>query len=166
MTAGEDRHTEARIQVADLTEVLPGGKPCSTWRAGVGQQLAALDRVFVTQPDLPPLDMTVLWNMPLIVFDHALILLLLPREMIGVGYAGACRPGESEVPSSRCCVNMPKWDTQVDDWRRLLQIHLQATESQRAPMDTFEALKDAESCACIIAQTLAPKHIWQSGEVR
>ncbi len=44
--------------------------------------------------------------------------------------------------------------------------HLQATESHRAPMDTFEALKDAESCACIIAQTLAPKHIRQSGEVR
>ncbi len=61
---------------------------------------------------------------------------------------------------------MPKWYTQVDGWRRLLQIHLQAAESQRAPMDTFEALKDAESCACIIAQTLAPKHIRQSGEVR
>ena len=72
-----------------------------------GPQSAALDRVFVTQPDLPPLDMTVLWHMPLIVFDHALILLRLPKEMIGVGYAGACRPGESEVPSSRCCVNMP-----------------------------------------------------------
>ena len=33
----------------------------------------------------------------LIVFDHALILLRLPRETIGVGYAGACCPGESEV---------------------------------------------------------------------
>jgi hypothetical protein len=85
----------------------------------------------------------VLWHMPLIIFDHALNLLHLPREMIDVGYAGACRPGESEVPSSRYCANMPKWYTQVDDWRRLLQIHLQATESQRAPMDTFEALKDA-----------------------
>ena len=107
----------------------------------MGPQSAALDRVFVTQPDLPPLDMTVLWHMPMIVFDHALILLRLPREMLGVGYAGACRPGESEVPSSRCCVNMPKWYTQVDEWRRLLQSCLQATESQRAPMDTFEALK-------------------------
>ncbi len=91
-TAGEDSHTEARIQEAGPTEVLPGRKPCSTWRACVGQQSAALDRVFVTQPDLPPLDMTVLWHMPLIVFDHALILLRLPREMLGVGYAGACRP--------------------------------------------------------------------------
>ena len=33
-------------------------------------------------------------------------------------------------------------------------------------MDTFEALKDAESCVCIIAQHLAPKRIRQSGEVR
>ena len=165
-TAGEDHHTEARIQEAGLTEILPGGRPCSTWRACVGSQSAALDRVFVTQPDLPPLDMTVLWHMPMIVFDHALILLRLPREMLGVGYAGACRPGESEVASTRCCVNMPKWYTQVDEWRRLLQRCLQATESQRAPMDTFEALKDAESCACIIAQTLAPKHIRKSGEVR
>ncbi len=97
-TAGEDCHTEARIQEAGLTEVLPRGRPCSTWRACVGPQSAALDRVFVTQPDLPPLDMTVLWHMPMIVFDHALILLRLPREMLGVGYAGACRPGESEVP--------------------------------------------------------------------
>ncbi len=32
-------------------------------------------------------------------------------------------------------------------------------------MDTFAALKDAESCAYIIAQTVAPKHIQQSGEV-
>ncbi len=131
----------------------------------MGPQSVALHRVFVTQPDLSPLDMTVLWHMPLIVFDHALILLRLPREMIGLGYAGACRPGESEVPSSRCCVNMPKWYTQLDEWRRLLQIHLQKSESQRAPIDTFEALKDAESCACIIAQTLAPKHILQSGKV-
>ncbi len=86
--------------------------------------------------------------------------------MTGVGYAGACRPGESEVPSSRCVVHMSKWYTHVVEWRRLLQIHLQATESQRAPMDMFEALKEAESCACIIAQTLARKHIRQSGEVR
>ena len=66
-------------------------------RACVGPQSAALDRVFVSHPDLPPLDMMVLWNKPLIVFDHALILLRLSRETIGVGYACACRPGESEV---------------------------------------------------------------------
>ena len=88
---------EVCIQGAGLTEVLSGGKPCSTWRACVGPQSAALDRVFVTQPNLPPLDMTVLWHMPLIVFDHALILLRLPREMFGAGYAGACRPADSEV---------------------------------------------------------------------
>ncbi len=65
----------------------------------MGPQSAALDRVFVTQPDLRPLDimMTVLWHMPLIDFDYALILLRLQREKIGVGYASAFRPG-SEVP--------------------------------------------------------------------
>ena len=77
--------------------------------------------------------MTVLWNKPLIVFDHALVtslvLLRLPRETIGAGYAGACRPGESEVSSSRCRVNMTKWRPQVDEWRRLLQLQLQATET-------------------------------------
>ncbi len=60
---------------------------------------------------------------------------------------------------------MSKWYTQVDEWRRLLQIHLMATVSLRAPMDTFAALKDAESCACIMTQTLAPKCVLQSGEV-
>ena len=136
-TAGEDCITDIRIQGAGLTEVFQGGKPRSTWKACVGPQSAALDRVFVSHPDLPPLDMTVLWNKPLIVFDHALILLRLPRKTIGVGYAGACRPGESEVSSSRCRVNMTKWRPQVDEWRRLLQLHLQATESQRDSMDPF-----------------------------
>ncbi len=51
-----------------------------------GPAITALDRVFVTQPDLPPLDMTVLWHMPSIVFDHALILLRLPGRMGG----GSC----------------------------------------------------------------------------
>ena len=84
-TAGEDCITDTRIQGAGRTEVFQGGKPRSTWRACVGPQSAALDRVFVSHPDLPPLDMTVLWNKPLIVFDHALILLRLSRETIGVG---------------------------------------------------------------------------------
>ncbi len=88
--AGEDRHTDAHIQRAGLTEVLPGGNPSSTWRACVGPQSAALDRVFVTQPDLPPLDMTVLWHMPLIVFDHALILL---RGDDRCGICGRMSPG-------------------------------------------------------------------------
>ena len=133
---------------AGLTEVFQGGKTRSTWRTCVGPQSAALDRVFVSHPDLPPLDMMVLWNKPLIVFDHALILLRLPRETIGVGYAaGACRPGESEVSSSRCRVNMTKWRPQVDEWRRLLQLQLQATESLRDSMDPFEALKHGELCA-------------------
>ncbi len=143
-----------------------GGKPRSTWRACVGPQSAALDRVFVSHPDLPPLDMTVLWNKPLIVFDHALILLRLPMETIGVGYAGACRPGESEVSSSRCRVNMTKWRPQVDEWRRLLQLQLQATESLCDPMDPFEALKHGELCADSIAQSLAPKCFLKSGKVR
>ena len=58
------RLTDFRIQGAGLTEVFQGGKPRFTWRAAafVGPQSAALDRVFVFHPDLPPLDMTVLWN--------------------------------------------------------------------------------------------------------
>ena len=68
----------------------------------MGLQSAALDRVFITHSDLSSLDMTLLWIKPLIVFDHALIMLRLSREMIGVGYAGACRPGDSEVSPSRC----------------------------------------------------------------
>ena len=63
-------------------------------------------------------------------------------------------------------MNMTKWRTQVDEWRRLLQLHLQATESQRDSMDPFEALKHGELCADSIAQTLAPKRLRKSGEVR
>jgi hypothetical protein len=61
----------------------------------------SIDGVFVTQPDLLSLDMVVLWHMPLIVFAHALMLLRLAREKIGVGYAGACRAGDSRVSLSR-----------------------------------------------------------------
>ncbi len=63
-------------------------------------------------------------------------------------------------------MNMSKWHTQVNEWCRLLQVHLQAaTESQRASMDPFSALKDAALRAYAIAQTVAPKHLRQSGEV-
>ena len=54
---------------------------------------------------------------------------------------------------------------QVDEWRRLLQLQLQATESLRDSMDPFEALKPGELCADSIAQSLAPKRLRKSGEV-
>lgn len=75
----------------------------------------SIDGVFVTQPDLLSLDMVVLWHMPLIVLAHALMLLRLAREMIGVGHAGACRAGDSRVCASPCRVNMSRWRTQVHE---------------------------------------------------
>ena len=48
--------------------------------------------MFVPHANLSPLDMSVKWNKSLIVFDHAIVMLRLPRDLIRLGYAGACRP--------------------------------------------------------------------------
>ncbi len=55
-------------------------------------------------------------------------------------------------------VSLSRAYAQVNEWRRLLQIHLQATESQRDfhVNDPFDALKQGELCADSIAHTLAP----------
>ncbi len=85
----------------------------TTSRPSEGLHQAALDRVFVvvTHSNLSPLYIVVKWNKPVFVFDHALILLLLPRETIGVGFAASCSQVNLEVSLSRCHVKKSKWRT-------------------------------------------------------
>ena len=127
-----------------------------------------LDRVFVTRNDLPSLELSVQWHYPLLIFDHALLILRIQHSLIGTGYAGACRPDRDAFPSSRCRVNLQKWRDHLSTWNRLVHEELRAMSEVRHdnPPDPFETLKQGELLASSVAQAIAPKYIRKPGEVR
>ena len=94
-TLAEDRIMDDWVRAVNLEEVLPGGKPIRTWIPNEGRQRASLDRVFASQADPGLMQPSVPWCQPLIVFDHALLILRIPHGQVGSGYAGACRPDRS-----------------------------------------------------------------------
>ena len=156
------------VQAANLTEVLPRGKPTPTWKPSEGPQKAALDRVLVTHDDLASLELSVRWHCPLLVFDHALLTLQIQHTLIGTGYAGACRPEREVSARSRCRVNLRSWRGRVSEWSHLVQAGLKemSTEHQEHPPDPFESLKRGELLADSVARALAPKHVWKPGDTR
>ncbi len=105
----EDHTMTDWVQTANLTEVLPRGKPIPTWKPSEGQQKATLDRVLETHDDLVSLELSVLWHCPLIVFDHALLTLQIPHSLIGIGYGGACQPELEASTRPRCWINLRRW---------------------------------------------------------
>ncbi len=152
----------------DLAEVFQGGKRRPTWKPSEGPQTAALDRVFVSHPDLFPITMSVKWHKSLIVFDHAMLLLCLSRLEAGIGYAGACRPDETATTAPRGYFNMSKWLQLKDEWQQQLfrtQLQTLDLEHQRDSPDPYEALKQAEMLGLSCAQALAPKHIRKPSDV-
>jgi hypothetical protein len=154
-TVREDCTMETWIRDADLTEVFQEGKPRPTWKPSEGPQLAALDRVFASHPDLLPITMSVKWNKSPIVFGHAMLLLRLSRSDAGISYAGASRLDDTAITAPRGCVNMSKWFKQKDEWQQLFSTQLQALdlEHQRASPDPYEALKQAELWTILWAGT-------------
>jgi len=156
------------VETTGLTEVLPQGKPTPTWKPSEGPQKAMLDRVFLTRNDLPSLELSVQWHYPLLIFDHALLILRIQHSLIGTGYAGACRPDRDAFPSSRCRVNLQKWRDHLSTWNRLVHEELRAMSEEHHdnPPDPFEALKRGELLASSVAQAIAPKYIRKPGEVR
>ena len=88
-TVREDRTMTDWVNKSNLIEVLQRGKPTSTWKPSEGPQSAALDRVFVSRDELPQLELSVHWHCPLIVFDHAVLVLRIKDFLIGTGFAGA-----------------------------------------------------------------------------
>jgi hypothetical protein len=126
-----------RVRDADLTEVFQEGKPRQTWKPSEGTQLAALDRVFVSHPDLLPITMSVKWNKSPIVFDHAILLLCFSQSDAGIGYAGASRLDNTAITAPRGCVNMSKWLKQKHERQQLFRTQLQALDlkPQRASPD-------------------------------
>jgi hypothetical protein len=133
----EDQTMADWVKRIDLTEVLPQGTPAPTWKPSEGLQKAMLDRAFVTSDDLPLLELSVQWHCPLLVFDHALVILRLQHSLIGTGYAGACRPDRDAFPSSRCRVNLQKWREHMSTWNQLVHEGLRAmsAEHQDNPPD-------------------------------
>ncbi len=106
------------------------------------------------------------WHCPLIVFDHALLVLRIQDSLIGTGFAGACRPTREAIPVSRCRVNLPKWREHIDEWQRSLHegLRMMQQEWQDSPADPYEALKQGELLADSLAQAIALKHIWRPGD--
>ena len=167
-TVKEDRIMNEWIQTTNLTEVFYQGKPTPTWKPSEGLQEATLDRVLVTQDALPSPELLVQWHSPIMIFDHAVLILRIQHSLIGTGYAGACRPDRDSFPKSRCRINLRKWRTQVNEWSRLVHtgLRLMLAEHQANPPDPFEALKQGELIAESVAQALAPAYIRKPGDTR
>ena len=167
-TFKEDSLMETWVRASALTEVAQTGKLIPTWKSNAGVQKAVLDRVFVSQASCHSMMLSVIWCQPLIVFDHALLLLRIPHSSVGNGYAGACRPVREFPIHSRCQVNLTKWKQHVPLWQSLLcnGLQLLAEEQKDSPPDPFEALKQGELLADTLARALAPKYIPKEGDVR
>ena len=142
----------------------------ATWRACLLQRKAVLDRAWIYPADIPDTSLTIHWNTTEPVFDHALIMVRLPKSMAGTGYAGACRPLQSSFPLKRCRVDLKKFRATpvLQEWGRLVDIGLaeDAVEPDGPPPDPFQALKHGEILADSIAYALAPKRERRKGEVR
>ena len=165
----EDRTMTDWVNQSNLTEVvLQWGEPTSTWKPSEGPQSAALDRVFVSRDELPQLELSVHWHCPLIVFDHAVLVLRIQDSLIGTGFAGACRPTRAAIPVARCRVNLSKWREHINEWQQSLHegLKVMQQEWQDNPPDPNEALKQGELLADSLAQAIAPKHIWRPGDTR
>jgi len=158
-TAKEDCIMAAWIQESQLIEVSQRGKRTATWRPSEGHQRAILDRVFISADHLCSMDLSVHWHHPMIVFDHALLILRIQNSLAGTGYAGACRPLSETNPPARCPIDLKKWKSRLDVWQHLLSSGLQYMESEHAenPPDPFESLKQGELLAMSCAYALAPK---------
>ena len=75
VTVREDQTMSDWVETIDLTEVLQQEKLTPTWKPSEGPQKAMLDSVFVTHNDLSSLNLSVQWHCPLLIFDHALLIL-------------------------------------------------------------------------------------------
>ena len=67
-----------------------------TWKASLCGSKAWLDRVWYYPVSLGISDLEVRWSEVDTLFDHALVMVRLPRVLAGVGFAGASR--EREFP--------------------------------------------------------------------
>ena len=166
----EDKAMEDWILANKLTEVLPGLLPKPTWRPSEGPQLAALDRILVSQQDILPIEMLVHWSNPHTEFDHALITARLQHSISGSGFAGASRPDSDNNFTSPPRIDLRKFFENLPEWQRLTEIRLSVMETEHQndpqPPDAFEALKQGELIMLSIAQAIAPKRIRRPGETR
>ena len=156
------------VRTSDLTEISHHGGLSPTWKSNAGMQTAILDRIFVSLANSRSMELPVQWCQPLIVFDHALLLLRIHQSLAGSGYAGACRPDRVIPSSPRCQVDLKKWKQHLPLWQRLLcsGLHHMEEEQKASPPDPFEALKQGELLADSLARALAPRYIPKPGDVR
>ena len=112
----EDSLMEDWVQASAMTEISLSGGLSPTWKSSAGMQMAVLDRIFVTREDARSMGLSVHWCQPLIVFDHAFLLLRIHQSLAGSGYAGACRPDRIHSPHSRCQVNLTQWKQHLLLW--------------------------------------------------
>ena len=168
-TRQADQLTSDWASQTRLQEV-PSSQLKATWRACLHPKKAALDRAWVSPMDLPTSPLIIQWAASQPVFDHAMILLRLPKAVAGMGYAGASRPFHQPGTPGGCRVNLKELRRPevLEEWRRLVHISLTETEESESlgPKDPFVALKNAEMTADSIAYYLAPRRTPQAGDVR
>jgi hypothetical protein len=117
------------VQARNLTEVLHQGRPPPTWKPNEGPKKAPwlLDRVVVTPEAHLSTELSVQWHSPLIIFDHAVLLLRVQHSLMEPGwseYVGACRPDREAFLRSRCRVNHRKWLRHVSEWSQMVSMGL------------------------------------------
>jgi hypothetical protein len=117
------------IQTNNLTEVFQRGKPTPTWKPSEDPQEATLNRVLVTPNALPSPELSVQWHSPIIIFDHAVLLLQIQHSLIRTGYSGAGKQDRDSFPRSRCRINLRKWRRHVSEWSRLVHTGLPAYDT-------------------------------------
>ena len=127
-----------------------------TWRASLRGNKAWLDRVWYYPALLGISDLEVRWSEVDTLFDHALVMVRLPRVLAGVGFAGASREREFLRHSPRCQVDIPALKEKRDEWMALVQERLNSTPPGEH-LDPFGALQAALRIADDVAQEIAPK---------
>ena len=127
-----------------------------TWKASLRGSKAWLDRVWYYPVSLGISDLEVRWSKVDTLFDHALVMVRLPRVLAGVGFAGASREREFPRRPPRCKVDVPALKEKRDEWMALVQERLKSAPLAEH-LDPFGALQAALRIADDVAQEIAPK---------
>ena len=110
------------------------------------------------------------WCRPRSEFDHALIIARPQHYTAGSGFAGASRPDDNGIPTSRNRIDLRKLLANLSEWQRYSEESLIAMEDEHQrlpnPPDPYEALKQGELILVSTAQAIAPKRIRRPGETR
>ena len=133
-----------------FTEV-PQREAEPTWRASLRGCKAWIDRAWYYPATLAIGELEVRWPEVATLFDHALVMIRLPRTLAGVGFAGASRERDFPRRPPRCKVDIQQLKKKRDEWMALVQDKLMAVPPPEQ-LNPFEALQAALRTADELAQ--------------